>query len=81
MVDNTKKISFRIANDVAAEIDEYAAMAGMTRSAFVNIAVVIGMRALVRQIAPERFLTPEMVTTMRAAGFGIPDDAVGVGDA
>lgn len=73
MSDETRKLSFRVSGRVADEIDEYAELAGMTRSAFMNIAVVIGMRTLARQIAPERFVTPELAQMLQGAGFGLPD--------
>lgn len=73
MADDTRKLSFRVSAKVADEIDKYAELAGMTRSAFMNIAVVIGMRTLARQIAPESFLTPELIASMQAAGFGLPE--------
>lgn len=73
MSDKSIKLSFRISADIAQQIDHYAALSGLNRSAFIGIAVVIGMRSLARQIAPESMMTPELIKVMSAAGFGLPE--------
>lgn len=71
----TKKASTSLTPEVYAELDRYAKAAGMTRSAFMSLALLIGMRALARQITPEEFLTPELIAKMHAAGYGLPEQS------
>lgn len=73
----TRKASTSLTPEVFDELDRYAKAAGMTRSAFMSLALLIGMRALARQIMPEQFLTPELLAKMQAAGFGLPEQSEG----
>lgn len=67
------RVSLRMDAGIVEELDKYADLAGVTRSAFIQMAVVIGMRSLARQFAPELFVTSEMLEKMRKAGFSIPE--------
>jgi len=68
-----KKVSLRLDAAIADELDSYAALAGTTRSGFMQMALVIGMRALGRNFAPEKFMTPELLKAMREAGYDVPN--------
>lgn len=68
------RLTVRLDETVVQELDKYASLAGVTRTAFIQMAVVIGMRALARQFAPELFVTSEMLEKMRKAGFTMPEE-------
>jgi len=70
----TKKINFNVDEALLQEIDTYAAAAGVNRTAFINMAVAIGARALARQLMPEKFVTTDMLQKMKEAGYSMPDD-------
>lgn len=67
-----RPITFYAMTDLFDQIDEWAEKAHMTRSAFCSLAVQIGGRGLMRMLAPEDFLTPEMMKTALEAGL-IPE--------
>lgn len=67
------RLTVRLDEAVVQELDKYASLAGVTRTAFIQMAVVIGMRSLARQFAPELFVTAGMIEQMRKAGFSIPE--------
>lgn len=69
-----KVLTVRLDEAVVQELDKYASLAGVTRTAFIQMAVVIGMRSLARQFAPELFVTSEMLEKMRKAGFTMPEE-------
>lgn len=51
------RLSISLPIDTFNQITSYAQEAGIKRSHFAAMALVIGSRALARQIAPERFVT------------------------
>jgi len=67
------KVSFSMPSELLDELDRYVAAAGMTRAAYLNMSVLIGMRALARQFMPEAFLTPELIAKLQEAGLALPE--------
>lgn len=74
MADKVRKVSLRLSDELVQQIDEYARMSSQTRTGFMTMAVVIGMKQLARAVAPERFVTPEIVQAFKAAGFDFGGD-------
>ncbi len=72
-----RKVSFTMPERLVDELDTYAEAVGMTRAAYLNMASVIGMRAIARQFMPEAFLTPELIEKMQSAGLGLPEQVNG----
>jgi len=69
MTDKLRKVSLRLSDDLVNQLDEYASMSSQTRTAFMTMAMVIGMKQLARAIAPEKFVTPELVQAFQSSGF------------
>lgn len=69
----TSKLFFRCTPEQHAQFNAWAAELGMTTSNFIALAALLGAKALVRQVSPEKFITPELLEKMQAAGFGLPE--------
>lgn len=73
----TVLISFRVLPEVSSQYTEWSAELGMTRSNFLALAALLGAKTLMRQISPEKFITPELVESLRKAGYDVPEKVEG----
>lgn len=64
----------RLAPKTAQEIDSYAAMSGLPRLQFMPVALVAGARLLSRNLAPEQYITPDMMKGIIQAQMGNKED-------
>jgi hypothetical protein len=71
-----KRVQMKIPVQIVEQWDEWADQLGISRTAFVTMAAAMGGRAIMRQLAPEKFITPDLVKAFRDAGF-YPDASIG----
>ena len=63
------RVTVMLPVETAEQIKQWAANAGLKTGQFTSTALVIGSRHLARQLSPEDFLTPELVSgIVRASG-------------
>jgi hypothetical protein len=54
------RVSVSLPVETIRQFDEWAVLAGVKRSQFTSMALVIGARVLARQVTPEAFFTPDV---------------------
>jgi len=64
------RVSVSLSAEAVAQIDAWAAAAGLKRGQFASVALMIGSRTLARQMTPEDYLTPEVWRTL-AGSMGV----------
>lgn len=69
MSDKTRKLSFRVPEKLADEIDRMAGVMYQNRTQFLTSVVVLGMRHIQRAVEPEALVTPELLQVMHKAGL------------
>lgn len=69
------QVSFRVLPEQNEQFAAWAAELGMTKSNFLALAALLGAKALMRQVSPEKFITPDLMKKMQAAGFGLPEQS------
>ena len=73
--DDMLRLSVSLPVETVAQIDAWAATAGLKRSQFNSVALVIGARILARQIAPEAFMNADAWRGMSEALGVTPEQA------
>lgn len=67
------RVQFRVKPDVSRQLGQWADDLGMSKSSFCALAVQVGAKVIMRQVAPEQFVTPELLEAMQKAGFVFPE--------
>lgn len=67
------RVQFRITPELNQKFAEWANELGMTKASFLALAVQIGANTLMRQVNPEKFITPELIEAFREAGYAVPE--------
>lgn len=69
------RVSVSLPVETIRQIDEWAAAAGLKRSQFTSVAIVIGARVLARQVSPEAFMNADAWRGMAEALGVSPEEA------
>ena len=73
--DDMLRLSVSLPVETVRQIDEWAVTAGLKRSQFTSVALVIGARVLARQVSPEAFMNVDAWRGMSEALGITPDQA------
>ena len=73
MSKQTEKVVFRCTPEQKQAFTEWADEFGMSLSAFMSIAAWTGAKMGMRQASPERFISPQILESMRAMGYDVPE--------
>lgn len=73
----TMRLQFRATVELNEKYSDWAKELGMTKASFLALAAQIGANALMRQVNPEKFVTPELIESFRRAGYVVPDRVEG----
>lgn len=68
--DNVRVI-FTTNRDLYQKWSEWARTLGMSKSQFMNLSCTIGAKLLWRQVAPEDFITPELLKVIEQSGVAV----------